>query len=201
MSAGIHPAVLLLLWVASVIVVQPLQMPALLWLALGVLPVCAGRAGRRTWLLVRRARWLLVSIAVLFALSTPGERIPGLAGDLGLTVDGMKLAGEHVLRLLLLLASLALLHQHLGTGGLMTGLHWLLAPLAIGRNLRERIVVRLMLVLNYVEGAPASGWREWLNADITEPERLDLAVASARRLDWALLALLIVLTIMAAWGT
>jgi hypothetical protein len=160
-SLNLHPATVLLVWVAFVVILQPLSAPGLAWAALAALPLPVLLAGNRTYVLIRRARWLLLSIAVLFALATPGERVPGGIGDLGVTYDGLRLAAEHILRLVLLLASLALLHEHLGTTGMMAGLHWLLTPLAGWRTLRERIVVRLMLVLDYVETSPGGNWRDW----------------------------------------
>ncbi len=168
---------------------QPLATTALAAAAAVLLPLAFLFARRRTLLLLRRARWLLLSIAVLFALATPGQRLPGMAGDLGLTQDGLLLAAEHVLRLILLLASLAVLHERLGTAGMMAGLYWLLAPLSLWRTMRERIVVRLMLVLDHVENAPGGNWRDWLRADVSGPDSLSLSVASMRLADWLVLLL------------
>lgn len=168
-----------------------MSIAALAWAAVFLLPLCLLSARRRTRQLVRRTRWLLLSIMVLFALATPGQRLSGSLGDLGLTVDGLLLATEHAIRLLLLLATLAVVHERLGTAGFMAGLHWLLAPLAGWRTLRERIVVRLMLVLDYVETAPLGDWRAWLVADMAGPNRLHLAVRRARLADWAMIALLL----------
>jgi hypothetical protein len=159
-------------------------------LALVILPLAMLFARRRTFLLVRRARWLLLSIALLFALATPGQRLPGALGDFGITQDGLLMAAEHVLRLLLLLASLAALHERLGTEGMMGGLYWLLAPIARWHALRERIVVRLMLVLDHVEDTPGATWREWLSRDLGGPDVLSLSVGAMRTYDWALMALL-----------
>lgn len=192
-----HPATLLLGWVAFVAVVQSMSIASLGWVAVFVVPLCLLSARRRTLQLVRRARWLLLSIVVLFALATPGQRVPGSLGDLGLTIDGLLLAAEHAVRLLLLLATLALVHERLGTAGFMAGLHWLLAPLAGWRTLRERIVVRLMLVLDYVETAPLGDWRAWLVADMPGPDKLHLAVRPARSVDWAMIVLLLCASIAA----
>jgi energy-coupling factor transport system permease protein len=142
-------------------------------------------------------RWLLLSIIVMFAFATPGERLPAPLGDVGLTYDGLRLAAEHFLRLVLLLATLALLHDRLGSEGMITGLHWLLAPLAGSRRLRERMVVRLMLVLDYVERQPRGGWRTWLAGDVAGPESLALTTCRTRVLDWMVLAT--TLGVMAWW--
>jgi len=187
---SLHPATLLVAWGGFVVVLQSLAITGLAWAAAAVLPLSLFLARRRSLLLIRRARWLLLSIAVLFAFATPGERLAEPFGGLGVTHDGLKLALEHVLRLTLLLASLALLHERLGNEGLIGGLHWLMAPLAGQRELRERIVVRLLLVLDYVESEPKGGWRGWLQGEASGPERLSLAVGPVGYLDWAAMAIL-----------
>lgn len=188
--ASLHPATLLLCWGGLVIFLQTLSLGELGWASSLLLPVSLLLARRRTRVLIRRARWLLLSIAILFSLSSPGERLPAPVGDLGVTYDGLRMAAEHVLRLVLLLASLAVLHERLGNEGLIAGLHWLLRPLASWREARERIIVRLMLVLDYVETEPRGGWRAWLSGDVSGPDTLVLVTGSARRLDWAILGIL-----------
>ncbi len=185
-----HPATLLFAWGGLVTLMQPLGPKSLAWIAVVILPLAVLFARRRTLTLIRRSRWLFLSIALLFVLATPGQRLPGFVGDVGVTRDGILLAAEHVLRLLLLLASLATLHERLGTTGMMAGMHWLLAPIARWRTLRERIVVRLMLVLDHVEGAKAANWREWLNGDQQGADHLTLVVGTARAIDWVTMALL-----------
>lgn len=192
----LHPATFLLAWGALVAVLQSLALAPLGWVAAVVVPLTLLLARRRCLLLFRRARWLLLSIALLFALSTPGQHLPGVAGDLGVTLDGLRLAAEHILRLLLLLASLAAVHEHLGTSGMMAGLYWLLAPIARWRTFRERIVVRLMLVLDHVENSSPAPWREWLEHDLPGPDRLSLAVGEMRVADWSALTLLTVLVVL-----
>lgn len=196
-----HPATLLLGWGVFVALVQPLTDVALAWFAVVTLPIAGIVAPRRAWFLFHRTRWLLLSIALMFLLATPGQRLPGALGDMGVTLDGVSLALEHILRLLLLLASLAIVHERLGTIGMMAGLHWLLAPLAHWRTLRERIVVRLMLVLDHVESAPATSWREWLDRDLPGPDRMTLDAGNFTLLDWTVFAMLAVFYILSGVAT
>jgi hypothetical protein len=197
MAAGLHPATWLLLWAGFAALLQSLAVSILAWVALAMLPLALGLAGRRTRLLLRRARWLFLSIAILFVLATPGERLPGPLGDIGATHDGLTLAAEHVLRLMLLLGSLALLHEHLGTEGLMAGLYWLLAPLAGLRRLREKTVVRLMLVLDHAEKPVVSDWRSWLCANgEAGPSVIALTVRRTHAADWMLLGLLGIVAVL-----
>jgi hypothetical protein len=193
--ASLHPATLLLCWGGLVVFLQTLSLVELGWASLLLIPASLLLARRRTRLLIRRARWLLLSIAVLFTLSSPGERLPGLVGDVGITYDGLRMAAEHVLRLVLLLASLAVLHERLGNEGLIAGLHWLLRPFAGWRGARERIIVRLMLVLDYVESEPRGGWRHWLSGDVSGPDKLVLVTGVTKGADWAVLSLLAVVVL------
>jgi energy-coupling factor transport system permease protein len=180
---ALHPATLLLAWGVLVVFLQSSSVTTLAWAAAAVVPLACILAPRRVFLLFKRTRWLLLSIVVLFAFATPGQRLTGFLGDMGVTWDGVLLASEHFLRLVLLLATLAVLHGHLGTTGMMAGLYWLLSPLAQWRLLRERVVVRLMLVLDYVENKPLIRWRDWLNHDLASPEYLQLAAGPLSLFD------------------
>ena len=143
-------------------------------------------------LLVRRSRWLMLSIVLLFSFSTPGQHLSGWPGSLGVTLEGLAQAWEHVARLVLLLVTLAIVHEWLGTAGLMTSLYWWLGPLSRWKNLRERIVVRLMLVLEHAETKVARSWKEWLQIDVEQgPSELSLEVPRLGRLDLLAAGLLV----------
>jgi energy-coupling factor transport system permease protein len=156
-----HPASLLLTWLGFAMVLQWVSLPWLLSLALASLGFSLVGAFERSSNLIGRSRWLLLSLLVLFLFVTPGEFLPGVWGSLGLTYEGLRLGGEQLARLLAMLSSLALLHQHLGTQGLLAGFHWLLAPFPW----RRATVVRLLLVLEFVEQKRTPGWREWLSPE------------------------------------
>lgn len=164
----LHPASLLLAWLSLALALQWLALPALLGLAALVFPAALGLAGARFRLLLRRARWLLLSVVVLFALATPGSTLPGVAGQLGITGEGAEMAATHLLRLTLLLGLLAVLLERLGIPALIAGLYALLAPLGASRR-RSQMALRLLLVLEYVEQGRAQrgkgtqpGWQYWL---------------------------------------
>lgn len=154
----LHPASLLVFWVGFAVALQWVPLRPLMLLAALALLASAIFAPQRTRNLLWRSRWLLLSLGILFLFFTPGEYLPDLAGRLGLTYEGLARAGEHLGRLLAMLTSLALLHEHVGTRGLLAGLYWLLGAF-VGR---DTTVVRLMLVLDYVEQKRNAGWRDWL---------------------------------------
>ncbi|MDP1651159.1 MAG: CbiQ family ECF transporter T component [Rhodocyclaceae bacterium] len=168
-----HPASLLLSWFSLVLVLQQLSLFPLIVLTLVCLALAAAYAPERSRSLLWRSRWLLFSLGFLFLFITPGEFLPGVWGELGLTYEGLRQCGEHLGRLLAMLASLALLHQTLGTQGLLAGFYWLLGPLPG----RATTVVRLMLVLEFVEQKRQTGWREWL-----VPEQADAVAVDCYRL-------------------
>lgn len=201
MTIELHPATLLVGWVSLILLVQSFSLTGVSLLAILVLLMAWAVAPARALLLIRRTRWLLLSIFVLFALGTPGERLEGAIGDVGFTREGLVLATEHVLRLVLALASLAAVHERLGTDGLMAGLYWMLAPLAPLRSLRDRIVVRLMLVIEYVESPGGRTWRTWLYGDERSgPDVLPLPIRPATILDWTIILIVTVSALTAWWG-
>lgn len=153
-------------------------------------------AAARSLNLLKRSRWLLLSLAILFLLLTPGEFLPGIGGDLRLTYEGLWRAGEQLSRLLAMLASLALLHEKVGTCGLLTGLYCLLRPFPS----RDATVVRLMLVIEFVEQKQQIGWREWLVAEVfptDAPENFHLPMPPFHWRDKLLIGSL--LAMIAAW--
>jgi energy-coupling factor transporter transmembrane protein EcfT len=164
----LHPATWIALWGVVAILLQVLAPPWLAASAVPLLALAAYFAGSEVLRLLRRARWLLLTIGLLFVFATPGERLPAPFGAVGLTVDGLVVAAEHLLRLVALLATLAWLWHALGYEGLLSGLHSLLHPLG---SMRDRIVVRLVLALDYVEReTPARDWRGWLGAGLGDDD-------------------------------
>lgn len=159
----LHPTVRLIAWGVAVALVQWLPIAGLSLACAAGLATGAWLAPKRLELLLRRARWLIVSIVALFALATPGVYLMPALGGYGPTEEGLLLGMGHLMRLLFVLATLAVLLQLTGVEGLVTGLHGLILPLAwLGLD-RSRVSVRLMLVMQYVErSAPGRHWREWL---------------------------------------
>jgi energy-coupling factor transport system permease protein len=106
-------------------------------------------------LLVRRSRWLLLTVLVMFGWLTPGTPLPAVPGA---TQEGLLLAADYIARLLIALATIALLLKALTPAELVAGLRSLLAAFALPGPSRDRIAVRLALTLQEVE-ASRSGQR------------------------------------------
>ncbi|MBM3390798.1 MAG: hypothetical protein FJY34_02305 [Betaproteobacteria bacterium] len=187
----LHPTVRLLAWAAAVVFSQLLPLAMLVPVCAAVTGLAMWRAGRHLTLLLRRTRWLILALLLLFAFATPGVYVLPALGAFGPSEEGMRLGLEHALRLLVVLSALALLLQLNDMDGLLSGLHGLLWPLEwLGLD-RGRVALRLMLVLRYVEQAPpGQHWRAWLEGPVGA-ERI--GVLSLRRhrltaLDVAVLA-------------
>jgi hypothetical protein len=195
-----HPASLLLSWVVFSLGLQ--RAPAIPLLGVAVFSLLLGEmfSARRSRRMLWASRWLLLSLAILFVFFTPGEYLPGFAGALGLTFEGMWHAGEQLSRLVAMLASLALLHERIGTQGLLAGLYWLTGPFAW----RKTTVVRLMLVLDLVEEKRQLRWREWLVPDVVDtnaPDNFSLAMPELHLKDKLLMGGLLMLVLaLALWS-
>lgn len=167
-----HPAALLVTWIGFAFFLQWLPWLWLCLLATLSLLLAYLHAGARCRKLLWRSRWLLASLGILFLFFTPGEYLPGFVGRTGVTYEGLEQAAIHTSLLLAMLASLALLHEHAGTQGLLAGIYSLLHPLAGSR----RTVVRLMLVLEFVEKRELAGWREWLVTEGDEAQDVSISL-------------------------
>ena len=161
-----HSGLVLLLWLAAVAAVQILP-PLALGVALAACALAAAVLARaRTWRLVRRIRVLLIAITVLFAWFTPGEAALLDWPRLGPTREGLALAALHAGRLLAVVCAVGILLERLPLARLVGGLYALSRPLRLAGVDPERLALRLLLVLRYVDASPRGqgpvDWRHWL---------------------------------------
>lgn len=188
----IHPTIRLALWVAIVVCVQALS-GGLLFLVFVALPMVGARALRRGVRLVWRARWLLLSLLVVFSWGVAGTPLwdAGFAPTKEGVIDGL----THLGRLLLVLMAVATFLEHVSVADLLAATHRLLKPFRLLGLDADRGVVRLMLVLRAVETLPRPrDWRVLIDsADSGAEERLEVSARPFGLADYAIaLALLIV---------
>lgn len=156
----LHPAAVLTLWAGAAVFFQSLSSPWFWWGAAVVVAVAVFAAPDRFRRLLRRIRVLLIVSVILFALATPGVRLLPELTWLPLTRDGIVLGSEHGLRLVVMVALVAWLLEHMATQRLVCALYAIFRPLAPIGVSAERIAVRLSLVLQAV-GESGGAWRVW----------------------------------------
>lgn len=166
----LHPAACLLSWLILLVAIQVLPLPALSMLAAGM-AFAGDSARRRWWGLLRRTRWLLLTLGLILAYSSPGEAlldIPWLP-----TESGLADAGLHMLRLIVMLGTLACLFAWLPREAILGGLWAIAFPVRrLGWDVASA-VVRLSLVFEILQEAPKPGnWRQLLEEDELAASRM-----------------------------
>ena len=192
MHLDVHPATRLIAWVALLIAVQCLS-GGVLALALVGLPLCGARVRRRGARLAWRARWLLLSLIVIFAWGVAGD--PLWDGAWAPTVAGCRDALTHAARLLLVLFTVAAFLEAMPIADLLAATHVVLRPARrVGLDV-DRAVVRLMLVLRYVETLPRPrDWRVLLDTPpVSVCERVEVSDRPLGAVDCFFLGALVVL--------
>jgi energy-coupling factor transport system permease protein len=148
-----HPAAQILVWCLLVAAMQTLAPVALLMTA-GVILLAAVVISRHRFIqLLRRTRWIMLSLLLIYAYSTPGQPLSDMLGLFSPSREGLADGVLQLSRLLAALAGLAILLDRLHRQQLIAGLYTLFAPLQLIRVSRERVAVRLALTLHYAEVA------------------------------------------------
>lgn len=156
-----HPAAQILAWCLLVASMQVLALEILLAPA-GLILLFAFVISRHKFIqLVRRTRWIMLSLLLVYAYSTPGKALVDMFGIFSPSHEGLADGVLQLVRLLAALAGLAMLLDRLHRQQLIAGLYTLFAPLQWLGLSRERFAVRLALTLHYAEAAMLRGGRNW----------------------------------------
>lgn len=149
--------------------------------------------------LLKRARWLFLSMLLIYAFATPGEYVAGFPDAFAPTFEGLQSGLIQALRLAAMLGALSLLLATSSREQFMAGIYVLLRPFRILGVSPERFSARLWLTLHYAETMPKGiikhlkqqGWSldELLNAEQDAPESVTLMCPAFRAYDWLMLAL------------
>lgn len=137
------------------------------FLTLEILLVAAGvgllfallLSARKLMQLLRRTRWIMLSLLLIYAYSTPGQ--PLFDTPFSPSREGLSDGVLQLTRLLAALAGLAILLDRLHRQQLIAGLYTLFAPLQWMGVSRERVAVRLALTLHYAEVAMLRETHTW----------------------------------------
>ncbi len=193
-----HPASRLILWGWLVVATQLARGPLLWGFGFFIGALALVTSSRRAWMLVRRVRYLLLAVIVLFGFSTPGEVALPLLGQASPSIEGLSLALTHSMRLLVTVMLVAILLEYLDGPLLIAGLIAVARPLALLGLSSERLAVRLMLVLRYAQEPPPGGWRALLVAGTDrDDEVLALPRATIAWWDWIVI---VTVTLLGTYG-
>jgi energy-coupling factor transport system permease protein len=122
--------------------------------------------------LIKRMRWLFVSLLLVYAYATPGEYLAFLPLNVAPSYEGLRMGLMQIAKLLIAVASLSALFASASKSQLMDGLWTLLAPLRLmGLNV-DRFTVRMLLTLHYVEQMAV---QPKLKLDFSQLDKLALA--------------------------
>jgi energy-coupling factor transport system permease protein len=197
---GLHPAVSILCWLGLAILVARVDFRIVLAFAATLsLLVLITRSGPRARRVILRSRWLLLALLLAHGYTLPGVGIWPDAGVWAPTQEGLVSGGQQALRLLTILAGLAILLEQLAPRDLAYGLHILLQPVSwLGGDLRA-LTVRLYLVLDSVSSERTAPLRlDALSATTSPPGPawLDL---DARQPGWQDYAMLVLILLTLVW--
>ena len=200
-----HPAMQILVWMLLALLTQHLQALPLLALSLALFGLALMLSARKLLALLRRTRWILFSLLLIYAYSTPGTAVWGQLGTFSPTREGVLDGLLQLGRLLSVLSGLAILLVLLPQAQLISGLYTLAYPLRWFGFSRERIAVRLALTLEFAESAmrdTASDWRATINAALKPPanggKHIELQLQRYGVVDGLLLLACVVL-LMGVW--
>jgi len=99
--------------------------------------------------MIKRLRWLLLAILLVYGWWTPGVSLWPDAGTLSPTLDGLYLGMLRVMALIAIVAAVHLLLQSTPREELLPAIMQLVRPLTT-RHMRERIAVRTLLSMEAV---------------------------------------------------
>jgi energy-coupling factor transporter transmembrane protein EcfT len=164
----LHAATRILLWLMLAASIGAWPAPQLLFGSAVLLPLLWRYGAAPFWRLLRRSRWLLLSLFGVYALATPGAPLwPDLPA---LSRAGLHAGALQTWRLVLLFAGIGLLQAVSAAEDLLYGLYVLLGKLKWLGVDAERIAIRIALTLQYAgqgKSARPRGWQAQLDQALT----------------------------------
>jgi energy-coupling factor transport system permease protein len=150
-SAPPHPATIIFLWGCLTVAMQSLQATGLLLAGVPLLLLGFALSSARLATLLRRTRWIMLSLLLIYGYATPGVALWIPLAEFSPTVEGLTDGLLQLCRLVFALAGLAILLGLLSQQQLIGGLYTLAYPLRYVGLSRARLAVRLALTLHYAE--------------------------------------------------
>jgi len=104
------------------------------------------------WKMVFRIRWIFLSLFLIYAWFTPSDVSASSASAWLPSAAGMVNGLIHVMSLLMIVLAVNLLLSFTAKTDLMLALRWMVTPLAVLGVSRDRVALRMMLVMDTVAG-------------------------------------------------
>ncbi len=187
----LHPAVKIYIWACLAVVTQVLNGYYLMLFAGILFLLSATLCTTRFFLILRRTRWIMFSAFVIYAYAGSGDALWPQLGVFSPLSTGMANGFVQLSRLLSILASLSLLLAFLNNAQLIAGLHSLAYPFSVFGKMRERIIIRLALTVQYAESTlmntKSNGLKnieEGLQALPVAADPIELTAMRLCYLDW-----------------
>ena len=195
-----HPAIQIFLWFCLVLILQTINGVGLSLLAAGFVLLAVKIGLTRLLYMLRRTRWILVSVFMVYSFTSPGDLLWAELGVLSPVTQGVTAGLTQIFRLLAVLASLSALLAKLSQTQLLTGLYSLFRPMSLFGLPRERIAVRLALTLRYADSALQNTKENWqssleffLKPVPVEQEFIEIKKIPYSRLDLLLLVIMMII--------
>ena len=200
-----HPALQIYIWICLALLAQILHGYSLMLLAGMLVTLAFTLCRERFFFLLRRTRWILLSVLIIYAYSSPGNALWPQLGAFSPVTEGVVDGLTQISRLATMLAGLSILLTLLTHAQLVTGLYTLSAPLCYLGLARERIAVRLALTMQYAETAMQDTANNWRNSIVHLLEPVPVAAgyielhdAPFSRSDW-ILFVIVSLALIGVW--
>ena len=120
---GLHPAVKIMAFILMAILIQHSKLRALVVLAVVLLLALFYFRVSRFMAMIRRMRWLFLSMLIVYAYTTPGEYLNHWPFDMAPSYEGLRDGFYQIARISLVLASISLLMATSTRENLMTGIY------------------------------------------------------------------------------
>ena len=201
---SLHPAVKISVFVVMAVLIPHFNAHHLLWLGLILGLVIIRLRISRFFVMMRRMRWLFVSMLIIYAYTTPGQYLANWPIAIAPSYEGISEGLSQITRICLVLAGVAILIASSTREALMAGIYCLIKPFEMFNLPSARFTARLYLTLQYIEqaqgqlaqGNPSSKWQQIRNLQLDRSEfsasneTIKLDMPKLIWLDWICIALL-----------
>lgn len=195
-----HSGLLVFLWLVVVAGLQFLDVGPLTVALCASAALGAAYAPARSARLVKRVRFIVLAIVILFAGFTPGEALLIDWPRLSPSREGVLLAYEHAARVVVVVLLVSLMLERLPPQRLISAIHALMRPFAALGLSADRIAVRTLLVLRFVEAEKPPKWQEWIRDDSNDlHDAIEIEREPLRGRDCFAICLLVLVALIGLW--